>query len=179
MSPELTWAQFLRVKDLATQLKNLMQGVQIHSLYSDLALNTASPTCQEYLLGVGTDHIFSALLHNKQLSPAIRDALTAKAGEFKTYTTPTNNLWIEHLPELEAIAAKSVTGGEVMTGSNYLDSKYFANMALLTLLTCPKFLDQYGTPGWELFFEMLDAWSGDLLQLPAVVATLLANEAKQ
>lgn len=62
-----------------------------------------------------------------------------------------------------------------LNSSNWLTEQYRANTMLLFLERVPTTLDSVGYDGWELFFNMVPSWKGELKDLPEVVSSIIAN----
>ena len=77
--------------------------------------------------------------------------------------------------ELAAESAGITMKLGLLTGANWLHGRRLPAAMQLLLSVAPAELGAVGVLGWELFWEMVDEWGGDLFELPGVVGSSLGR----
>jgi len=171
----------------------IIHEVERRHLYVLLAEVSPSAACQRFLFEQRFEDVsncalvYMMLLRNPALDAGLREEmLTATHPWGAQEPTIEEDGWIilgneslwrcypsdgQEESRLATAVNRYTRGWIIGDGQNERAATY-----LLTEL-CPKALDQYGVTGWELFFDMAKGWSGDLQELPGVVASLLSREA--
>lgn len=161
------------------------------SLYSFIAARTKSQVCIDYIYNNGDVDLSATdsctLYYNLAQNPCfIGESYATLTKALRGYLSQRNYEILEpkhgrgmvgnYIPRSWEMVRESVLASSgPMNSGNWLSLEYSANAQLLILDRCPKVLDRLGVEGWDLFFEMVDNWQGDLEELPEVVASILSK----
>jgi len=164
---------------------NRLKGRRRRVIYLQLAEQSQSAYCQEFLLKSGDGLTAQVLLLNPNLDNELRGRILGsgvvprEAAEIRG-SRPGGLEWsARNYGRKASLAAeaRAVVGelGE-LTGANWMQARYIACTMHLLLDLAPKELDVIGVRGWELLENVVDEWSGNLFELPAAIRGALATE---